>query len=180
MCQFTFVGGCYCNIAVVVYSYVTAFVVFLYSNSWGKKCDFCCGCLVRCVWTGLTDYVHVTIILLHLLRWNECNKWGNNQVCRLHWSILSVFCSIAFLKCTHWKKTNDGKLFVFSYLLVSSLYVSIMAPLHVLNVTVCKCIYFRRSAHGRLLQSLSNFVALWTFYSSCRLPGPFMRDSIVN
>ena len=55
---------------------------------------------------------------------------------------------------------NDGQPFLLSYLFVNSLYVSIMSPLHLLNLSVGISKYFSRLTYGRFLHSLNSFVAL--------------------
>ena len=61
---------------------------------------------------------------------------------------------------------NAGQPFLLSYLFVNSLYVSIMSPLHLLNLSVGKSKYFSRSTYGRFLHSLNSFVALLCTFSS--------------
>ena len=60
---------------------------------------------------------------------------------------------------------NDGQPFLLSYLFVNSLYVSIMSPLHLLNLSVGKSKYFSRSTYGRFLHSLNSFVAFLCTFS---------------
>jgi len=65
----------------------------------------------------------------------------------------------------------------FCYLWVNSLYVSIISPLHLLNLKVGNFIYFRRSTYGKFLHPLTNFVALFFELSLVYQSGPYTKDS---
>ena len=80
--------------------------------------------------------------------------------------LLANFISFPLVRSLE-ENCNDGQPFLLSYLFVNSLYVSIMSPFHLLNLSVGKSKYFSRSTYGRFLHSLKfRSSSLYFFYSS--------------